>query len=713
MENKRSNSKGRMKLWSAAMAALLALVPVGQASASSASFPIGIFFPPSQEHTTSAAYADIAAMNANVVIGAAVIVTPEHNAAALDLAEENGLEILATDFRLHWTDRHVAQNLNGGGYFVSSGNRLGQTFKSPPTGTAWYITSVKLNIDKDYWPEGVTLTLNVYDSPAKNTLLGGASITGRPDTYFPTFSFSRPVQTDQSYYMELTSDSTIAIGWVATSTGDAYADGSAYQEGIATGRDLWFDVSFAQEAYNDGNRPTDAIVDTVADTYKSHPALLGYHLFDEPGSGLMGRIEAVRDRFRAQDPGSLTFVNLFPVNATQEQWGVLDYSGDFVRTNRSLGQTFRTSPGQTSLGTIQLWIDRLTWSAGESLTLKLWNSPAKQALLGSSTLASSADNFPVFTLNATVAPSTEYYWELTHGGGGDGSVGWVVQAHADKDWTSSGTGYANGLPSGGDYWFVVDQQLVGGSYEDYVYRWASKKPDVLAFDHYPFLYDGSFRNDYYTNLEVIRSQGLKAGVDFWSYMQSVGITGQLRQPTQAEMSYQIYTNLAYGAKGVLYFTYFTPGIEASGAPFFGGLILPDGTKNVTYGYAQGLNAELLKLGTTLTGLTSQEVYHTGTLPPSTQALPSGFFWQLADSSKPAVVGYFKDDAGRKYVMVVNRDYETGRTLSFSLPGKPSAVTEVSKSTGLEIATDYNSATGTLSASFAAGEGRLFALPSGY
>lgn len=172
----------------------------------------------------------------------------------------------------------------------------------------------------------------------------------------------------------------------------------------------------------------------------------------------------------------MTFVNLFPVNATQEQWGVLDYSGDFVRTNRSLGQTFRTSPGQSTLGTLQLWIDRLTWGPGEALTLKLWNSPAKQTLLGSSTLTSSADNFPVFTLNASVAPSTEYYWELTHGGGGDGSVGWVVQSHADKDWTSSGTGYANGQPSGGDFWFVVDQQLVGGSYEDYVYRWASKSP---------------------------------------------------------------------------------------------------------------------------------------------------------------------------------------------------------------------------------------------
>lgn len=62
---------------------------------------------------------------------------------------------------------------------------------------------------------------------------------------------------------------------------------------------------------------------------------------------------------------------------------------------------------------------------------------------------------------------------------------------------------------------------------------------------------------------------------------------------------------------------------------------------------------------------------------------------------------------------VNRDYANARTLSFSLPSKPSAVTEWSKTTGAEIATNYNAATGKLSASFAPGEGRLFALPAGY
>jgi len=708
-----SNRFGRFKGWVLLLAALLILLPVGQASASVTPFPIGIFFPPSPQETTQSAYADIKDMNANFIVGAGVLVTPEDNGTALDLAQANGLKILASDFRLHWSDRHIVQSANGAGYYVSNGNSLGQTFKSPATGTGWYITSVKLNIDKDYWPEGVTLSLNVYDSPAKNALLGGASIQGRPDTYFPAFSFSKPVQTNQSYYMELTSDSAIAIGWVATSTADAYADGAAYQQGAVTGRDLWFDVSFAQLAYNDGNRPDDATVDAIADTYKNHPALLGYHLYDEPGAPLMSRLQAVQNRFKQRDPARLTFLNFMPIYASQAQLGVTDISGDFARPSRVLGQTFRTAPGQNRISTLQLWIDHLTWGAGESLTLKLWDTPAKQNLIAQSTLASSSVDNPLFALNANVSPSTDYYWELTHNGGGDGSIGWVVHSNAGEKWTTPGTGYVNGQAISSDFWFVLNQSVQGGSYEDYVHRWASKQPDVLAFDHYPFLVDGSIKSDYYSNLEIIRRQGLKAGVDFWSYIQSVGITGYMKQPTEAEMRYQIYTNLAYGAKGIIYFTYRTPGIEASGEPFFGGLILPDGTKNATYGYAKNLNAEVGKLGPVLASLTSEEVYHTGTVPESAQPLPSNFFWKVADASKPAVVGYSKDSAGRKYVMVVNRDVANAVTLAFSLPDKPAAVAEVSKSTGAETATNYDSATGILSAAFAPGEGKLFALPAGY
>ncbi|WP_238178073.1 cohesin domain-containing protein [Paenibacillus contaminans] len=82
---------------------------------------------------------------------------------------------------------------------------------------------------------------------------------------------------------------------------------------------------------------------------------------------------------------------------------------------------------------------------------------------------------------------------------------------------------------------------------------------------------------------------------------------------------------------------------------------------------------------------------------------------MTDRSQPTITGYFTNEAGKKYIMAVNRDFENSRTISFSLPAKPASVKEVSKTTGLETATNYDSASGTLSANFAPGEGRLYVL----
>ena len=164
----------------------------------------------------------------------------------------------------------------------------------------------------------------------------------------------------------------------------------------------------SQLAYNDGHRPTDIDLDAIAAHYGNHSALLGYHLYDEPGAGLTTRLETVQNRLKQQDPAHMTFVNFMPTYAAPARWGFTDVSGDFVRANRVLGQSFRTGSNQTSLSTL-LWIDRSQWGAGESLTLKLWNLPSKQTLIAQSTLASAADNWPVFTLNAAVSPSTDYY----------------------------------------------------------------------------------------------------------------------------------------------------------------------------------------------------------------------------------------------------------------------------------------------------------------
>ncbi|MFD0960630.1 hypothetical protein [Paenibacillus chungangensis] len=670
-------------------------------------FPIGIFWPPSPADTTNANYTDIAGMNANFIVGGNGVSDYTANDAALGYAATHGLTLLADDSRLAWRNMSVDQHATGHGLFVSSSVTLGQTFKTPQ-GTGWGLNTISMYIDKLNWPAGTALTLTLYDSPAKQNVLASDTLTGPVPTYYPTFQLHVPVSSDTSYYFELSSDQPSGVGWVVTSSADVYGDGRAYRAGVAQHTDFWFELGFAQRAYNDGNQPGNSDIDQIASHYRTHAALQGYHVLDEPSVLQMTRIQDTIRRLKNGDPDHMSFVNLFPNYASASQLGLNQMTGEYVSSSVPLGQAFRTKQGQTHIDTVQWWIDKNTWGAGEALTLSLWDSNAKTSLIAQHTLTTPTTEWPQFQLNAQVSGNTEYYMELTHNGGGNNSVGWVVRANTGDDWYNDGAAYIAGNAIDADFWFTLNQNIVGGSYEDYVYRWMYTEPDVLVFDHYPYLANGAFRSDYYANLEVIRRQADLGGVDFWSYIQSVGVSGAWRVPSESEMRYQVYSNLAYGAKGYIYFTYWTP--ESSGGESFNnGIILPDGTKNSSYTWAQQLNADVMNLGDVLMGLHSEAVYHAGGVPTAATSLPSSFFWQPDNSAIPLLLGYFQDDAGNDYCLVVNKNTSQSQHMAFTISTSYATVQEISKATGQPASTNYDAGTGSMSTNFQPGEGKLFLL----
>ncbi len=671
-----------------------------------APFPIGIFWSPSPQDTTFENYKQIKDMNATYVLLTNGVINQTLNDAALAQCAANGLKCVVQEERLDSYKFNELQNLGDGGDFLDYGHSYGQTFTTPNTPDI-AIDTIELFMDENLPVSGQKMTLKLYDSPSKTTLIGSSSITGPAGTIHPTFYFYKWLTPNTTYYMELTADGPLAQSYVIYHTSDAYSGGTAYRDGVAqAGHDLWFNLHYARSMFIGGAEPYAADIAEITNHYKTNGAFLGYHLVDEPSAEKMVGLQSTIEKIRAADPDHLTYVNLLPTYAGNLGFG--GQTGVFVNPTQSVGQSFKTNSKTTTISTVQLYIDKNQWGTNEPLTLKLWNSPAKTTLIAQQTLSGASTNYPQFTLNAAVSPNTSYYWELTHGGGGDNSVGWVVKSTSGTEWEKDGTAYVAGSPSNGDFWFTLNQNLTAFSYEDYVYRWASKGPDFMMYDHYPFGVSGGISADYYSNMEIIRRQSLAASIDFWTYIQSVGITGALRAPTEGEMRYQVYTSLAYGAKGINYFTYETP--SGQGEPFHDGILLPNGTKNASYTYAQNINAEVLKLGPKLLSLTSQAVYHTGTLPAGTTALPSSFFLQPSNPADPLVIGYSTDADGRRYVMVTNRDTVNSRTVSFTLSPKPSAVTEISKTTGGEVATNYNPATGAMSAAFAPGEGRLYALP---
>jgi len=673
-------------------------------------FHIGIFNPPSPEHVNAQSYAEIAGMNVNFIVGGNSHYTYDVNDRALQFAADNGLKILVTDTKFGWDEPTTGQTATDHTVQISSSHSWGQTFLAPDRGTDWGLNYISLNIDKQSWPSNAKLTLSLYDSPAKQTLVGSAAVTG-PGTINnnPTiFWVLTRVNAHEDYYLELTSDSTTAVNLAANGT-DAFPDGQAYENGNAVpGSDLWFTALFSESVFKNGGEPALSALQDVVNHYGDHPALMGYNLYDEPPATKMMSLGNMSKSLRTLNPNAMSLVNLLPIDAPVSLTGIEENrDGSILNTSSVLGQTFTTKSYQNKIEYVQWYIPSDQWQSGEGITLTLWDSPTKNEQIAQTFLGQVTPgvNNQTFTLNADVEPNTSYYMELVHNGGGDNFFG-VWRSSDGTKWYHGGQAYVNGQPISADFWHAINQDVIPFTYEDYVNRWVRTEPDVLLYDYYPYLYGSNVSEHYYKNLEVIRRQAQQGHVDFWTFIQSVGIGEWLRPPSENDIRHNIYTNLAYGSKGLIYFTYSHPIYPG----YVDSIIDPNGNRNPSYNWAKNLNAEVLNLGETLNKLESVAVYHTGSaIPPQTQALPASFFWQPDNSNDPWIISSFEDADNNSYIMVVNRDHAQAHTGTFTLSTKPGQVKEISKATGQETGTGYNPTTGVLQASFQPGEGRLYAI----
>ncbi|WJH32652.1 carbohydrate binding domain-containing protein [Paenibacillus sp. CC-CFT747] len=263
-----------------------------------------------------------------------------------------------------------------------------------------------------------------------------------------------------------------------------------------------------------------------------------------------------------------------------------------------------------------------------------------------------------------------------------------------------------------------DSGVPGGSSEhlSYMKKWVTtvgaSKLEYLSMDTYPFKDDGSIGSYYYQDLANLRAAGLSYNLKTAAYLQANGdnLAGY-RRPNANELRWNVYNNLAFGVKGLYWFTWFQPEIYTPNN-FTPAIMDGNGNKTDLYIPAQTLGGEVKQLGSTLMGLTSRDVYFKGTIPSGTSPIPANYFWNPT-TAYDQIVSHFANEDGRSYVMVVNRDYANSKTLSFNLPSKPSAVTEISKSTGGEVSTNYSNATGNISSTFLPGEGKLYAISTDF
>ncbi|HOC57345.1 MAG TPA: hypothetical protein PKI20_17125 [Verrucomicrobiota bacterium] len=277
-------------------------------------------------------------------------------------------------------------------------------------------------------------------------------------------------------------------------------------------------------------------------------------------------------------------------------------------------------------------------------------------------------------------------------------------------------GYVNLFPN-----YAPPSALGTPTYDEHVAKFVREvRPEVLSMDHYPLMRpEGDSREQYCANLECFRRHSLAAGIPFWNYFYSMPFNDRL-DPTEAQIRWQIFTSVAYGAKGVLYFCYWTPGKGAAGAGEFpkgGAVITAEGLKTRHYEEARRINAELKNLGPTLMKLTSTGVYRV-TTETNSNALAGSPLRKVArvggDPVGKFIVGAFNHADGRRAVVIVNHNHSYTAWPTVEFDADPKGVLEVSKATGkaAPVVDDSPELKG-IQLSFGAGDARLFLLsPAG-
>ena len=146
------------------------------------------------------------------------------------------------------------------------------------------------------------------------------------------------------------------------------------------------------------------------------------------------------------------------------------------------------------------------------------------------------------------------------------------------------------------------------TYQEYLDEFVKQvEPHYLSYDHYHFFADGTTRNDFFTNLEMVRDKAKESDID---PMIIVLLTKHMNYAdvTYDQIEWEVNTSLTYGMKRISYFTFI---LEQ--------YLLDDGWTNACMSYTgevwphyydvQAINKWLLPLGTELFDKESVAVFH--------------------------------------------------------------------------------------------------------
>lgn len=232
--------------------------------------------------------------------------------------------------------------------------------------------------------------------------------------------------------------------------------------------------------------------------------------------------------------------------------------------------------------------------------------------------------------------------------------------------------YLNLLPN-----YVSPKDLQAKDYRDYVRRFVEEvNLGQISFDNYPIIEDGqrhtSVRSEFYGNLEDAMAVSQASGQPMWAFALS---TAHDPYPvaTREILRLEVFSNLAYGAQCIQYFTYWNPG--RSTWNFNTAPISLDGQRTHVWYLVRSLNKEIQALAPVFLGAKVLDVSHTGeTIPQQTHRLSSlpAPFTGLNPNDGAFIVSHMQNGE-KNYLLIVNRDLHDAHAVQMERTGKAKQV----------------------------------------
>jgi hypothetical protein len=180
----------------------------------------------------------------------------------------------------------------------------------------------------------------------------------------------------------------------------------------------------------------------------------------------------------------------------------------------------------------------------------------------------------------------------------------------------------------------------------------------LSYDNYS-LVNGEMLDYFYTNLEIVRRLGIETATPFWNCILANAHFNYM-EPSDATFALQVYSTMAYGGRGIQYFTYFAPEI----GNYRLAAIDQFGNRTSTWDLLRRIDNQIHALAPTLIRLRSTGVYHYPDVPEQAKPLSQSELIESVEMTqryvRPPVagrflIGEFEDSEHRPYFLMVNKD----------------------------------------------------------